>query len=174
MPSLLTISIYDIHHILGRFIRLYRQVQVVSDCLAFTCSILCCQCWAMLPDNPDVEARSESHEGYLFLPQHVIDARNAGGDLPKNEILSEFSPQKEDSEEVQRKCVEFWRKEQISALKREIESNKSSNNISHMELNKEHPSKISSKTAQGDELPAVHAKSKISNSLILKSPTLSV
>ncbi|XP_060802914.1 uncharacterized protein LOC106136346 [Amyelois transitella] len=151
MPSLLTISIYNVHHVIARFIRLYRQVQVISDCLTFACSLLCCQCWAMLPENPrDVEDKP-SHEGFIILPQHVIDERKACGDRLKQNLI-DFSPQKEDTEEVQKKCVAFWRRENHETVK----DNNDSAQLHHEDPNATVTNTVV--TSRGDELPAVHAK----------------
>ncbi|KAL0840841.1 hypothetical protein ABMA28_014647 [Loxostege sticticalis] len=103
-----TISPYDFHPLLHRFVSLWRYVQVVSDCLTFLLSMLCCQCWNMMPLSPSPSEQA-SVESFQILPEPIIEPGRASGEpFSAQHLVIDFTPQPGDTEETSLKCQQFW------------------------------------------------------------------
>ncbi|XP_028163944.1 uncharacterized protein LOC114355343 [Ostrinia furnacalis] len=103
-----TISPYAFHPLLQRFVALWRYVQVVSDCLTFLLSMLCCQCWTLMPLSPTTSEKA-SVESFQILPEARIEPGRASGEpFRAQHLVIDFSPQPGDTEETGAKCQQFW------------------------------------------------------------------
>ncbi|XP_059056930.1 uncharacterized protein LOC131850646 [Achroia grisella] len=110
------ISCYAVHPIIKRFITLWRYAQAVSDCLTFALSVLCCQCWEMMPISA-ASGEQASIEAFKIVP--VVDAgRSTGESLKAQHLVLDFTPKAEDNEEVQRRCLRLWDLAQQTHLER--------------------------------------------------------
>ncbi|CAG9786439.1 unnamed protein product [Diatraea saccharalis] len=106
-----TISSYALHPLAQRFIRLWRYAQLVSDCLTFLLSMLCCQCGAMMPlsTSSSIADGDESIEAYRIVSEPVIDAGRASGEpFRPQHLVIDFNPQAGDTDEVSLKCQQLW------------------------------------------------------------------
>ncbi|RVE42395.1 hypothetical protein evm_012954 [Chilo suppressalis] len=102
------ISSHDLHPLALRFLTLWRWVQLVSDCLTFALSILCCQCAAMMPLSPSSSV-DDSVEDYKIPPEPVIDAGRASGEpFRPQHLVIDFNHQPGDTDEVSLKCQQLW------------------------------------------------------------------
>ncbi|XP_063361844.1 uncharacterized protein LOC134650842 [Cydia amplana] len=54
------ISVYDIHHVVAKFLNLREHVYIVSDWLVFFCSFLCCQCGNYMGEGMPTDRLSEA------------------------------------------------------------------------------------------------------------------
>ncbi|XP_063381166.1 uncharacterized protein LOC134667674 [Cydia fagiglandana] len=64
------ISVYDIHHVVAKFLNLREHVYIASDWLVFFCSFLCCKCTEYLVERNAIDGLSETSSfAYKITPR---------------------------------------------------------------------------------------------------------
>ncbi|XP_061713181.1 uncharacterized protein LOC133522027 [Cydia pomonella] len=66
------ISVYNIHHVVAKFLNLREHVYVASDWLVFFCSFLCCQCAEYMAEGMPTDGLSEASSiAYKITPRKL-------------------------------------------------------------------------------------------------------